>query len=354
MLEMPAELADPDESPILAACRQAGLQERGHILLNFSAVERMNGLGATMLVKLIARSRHQRQELLAYGVSDHYRDVLSLTGLDRAISVYGSRTEVLEAAGEQPEVWPAGNGGAPALTREARDAGCWAKPVSALKVPEMPREAVNLNVDGRRAVGPVEGFGQLWQKVYRQRLAGVDAAPKEVIKVLKQHFPELQPPENRFYPSAAGIQPGEIVLINSTTPGGPIHTAVMVLYADEESFTFITPQGHPESGWVSFSASEEGGYTEVQILGLARSNDPVYEVAFRLVGSKVQEKIWRHVLSSLAGRLGAVPDVEVEKECVDASLRWLGAANVWYNAQVRSLVYTGGAPLRGIGKRAGN
>ena len=128
----------------------------------------------------------------------------------------------------------------------------------------------------------------------------------------------------------------------------------MVLYADEESFTFITPQGHPESGWVSFSASEDQGGTVVQILGLARSNDPVYEVAFRLIGSKVQERIWRHVLSSLARRLGAAPDVEVQKECIDASLQWSGAANVWYNAQIRSMVYTMGAPLRRTAKRAGN
>jgi hypothetical protein len=92
----------------------------------------------------------------------------------------------------------------------------------------------------------------------------------------------------------------------------------------------------------------------VQILGLARSNDPVYEVAFRLVGSKVQETIWRHVLSSLARRLGAVPDVQVQKECVDPGLQWSGAANVWYNAQIRSLVYTMGAPLRRTGKRTGS
>ena len=34
----------------------------------------------------------------------------------------------------------------------------------------------------------------------------------------------------------------------------PLSTGVMVLYADEESFTFMTPQGHVFAGWITFSA----------------------------------------------------------------------------------------------------
>jgi anti-anti-sigma regulatory factor len=352
IVALPAELMDYDEAPILEACGQAGLGDGGYIVLDFGAVERMNGLGATMLVKLCARSRKRRQKVLAYGVGEHYRGVLRVTGLERVVSLHGSEAEALQAAGEPSESPPCVIEVTGGRARSLLDAGSWARPVRRLEVPEMPPEAVSLNVDGLRAVGPVEGFGQLWQKVYRQPLAGVGVSPAEAIKVLKEHFPEFQPPENRFYASAAGIAPGEIVLINSSTPGGPVHTGVMVLYADEESFTFITPQGHPESGWVTFSAFEQDGHTVVQILGLARANDPLYEAAFRVVGAKVQERIWRHVLSSMAAHLGARPDVDVRKECVDTGLQWSGAANIWYNAQVRSLVYAAGAPLRRIANRA--
>ena len=59
-----------------------------------------------------------------------------------------------------------------------RDAGNWARPASALHVGPLPPEAVNLNVDGRQVVGPFQGFGQLWQKSYRVRLAGC-AAPRK-------------------------------------------------------------------------------------------------------------------------------------------------------------------------------
>ena len=42
-----------------------------------------------------------------------------------------------------------------------------------------------------------------------------------------------------------------------TLPGKmKLSTGVMVLYADEESFTLMTPQGHMFAGWITFSATE--------------------------------------------------------------------------------------------------
>ena len=215
----------------------------------------------------------------------------------------------------------------------------WAKPVSELFVPAMPKEARNLNVNGLRAVGPVNGFGQLCQKVFRLHISDPLISPEEAIAALKENFPSFQPSFNRFYPSPGGIQAGEIVLIDSSTPGGPVSTGVMILYADERSFTFNTPQGHPECGFVSFSAHEGSEGTVVQIFGLARASDPVYEAAFRLVGSKIQTRIWTHVLTSLALYFGVPADITFEQECVDTSLRWSQIGNVYYNAQIRTLIH---------------
>ena len=65
----------------------------------------------------------------------------------------------------------------------------------------------------------------------------------------------------------------------------PVYTGVRVLYADE-SFTVMTPEGHPESGWNTFSAyQDEDGTAAAQIQSLARANEPIYELGFRIVGS---------------------------------------------------------------------
>ena len=237
------------------------------------------------------------------------------------------------------------------LTIYESDQNQWAPPVTRLKVSSVPAGAENLNVDGRRTSGPLQGFGQLWQKTYRVRLSGAQATPEEVVRIWKERFPSFQPPENRFYPSMAGIKPGEVVLINASVGGLPVDGGVLVLYADDESFTFLTPEGFPEAGWNTFSAFEEDGATVAQIQSLARATDPIYEIGFRLMGSQKQEQIWAHVLTALADYFGVHGEVRTSKSCVDPKLQWAHAGNVWQNGAIRTLLHTMLAPARNIVQR---
>jgi len=231
--------------------------------------------------------------------------------------------------------------------KQLRDTAFWAEPVETLMVSEAPAGAVNLNVDGRRVMGPLQGFGQLWQKTYRVELSGADVTPAEVVKIWKEKFPEFQPPQNRFYPSMAGVKPGEVLLINATVGGMPVYTGVRIIYADDESFTVMTPEGHPESGWNTFSAYvDDNGTTVAQIQSLARADDPIYEIGFRIVGSSEQERIWTHVLKSLAAHFGVNEPVTLEKVLVDPKVQWSKAKNVWHNAGIRSVFHEMAAPLR--------
>ncbi len=237
-------------------------------------------------------------------------------------------------------------------TESSQDESHWAKPVSGLKVSDVPSGVNNLNVEGRQVVGPLQGFGQLWQKTYRARF-GSDVTPTEVVKVWKETLPDLMPAGSRFYPSMAGVQPGEILLINATMPGMPpgmtVSTGVMILYVDDVSFTVMTPEGHPESGFNTFSAYEDDdGETVAQIQSLARANDPIFEFGFRFMGfSAHQEKIWQSVLTSLASQFDLDPQVETNKVCVDSRVQWSQAKNVWHNSVIRTTL---NAPLR-LGRR---
>lgn len=53
------------------------------------------------------------------------------------------------------------------------DTAYWAQQVSRLKVTSVPSGVLNLNVKGRQMVGPLQGFGQMWQKIYCIRLVSV-------------------------------------------------------------------------------------------------------------------------------------------------------------------------------------
>lgn len=297
-----------------------GASGRGRELtLDCAGIEHVDILGLNELVKLWLRARSQRRTVCATGVCAWLMDVFRATRTD-------------EAFAPEPGTGPA--------AYSPQRAAAWARPVGRIRLAESPEGAVNLNVDGLAVVGPVQGFGQLWEKTYRVRLSGSRATPKDAVDALRTRFPSFQPPQNRFFPTTGGIAPGEVVLINAHTPAGLISTGVWVVYADDESFAFMTPQGHPESGWVSFTACEEYGHTVVQIRGFARANDPVYELGFRLMGSREQERIWTHVLESLAQHFGVPGWVRMYKTCVGPDLQWGQAANILHNAQMKTMLWS--------------
>jgi len=273
--------------------------------------------------------------LFAFGLKKRYQEIFGLTGLDEGITIFSETSDELGGL-SQAEVHQLKE--TPTRKGEQDDNG-WAPDIARLRVMEEPEGAMNKNVDRRRVVGPLQGFGPMWQKTYLLTIDKPGLQPHDVITTMKQHFPEFQPSQNRFYPSSKGITAGEIVLIDSSTPGGVVSTGVLVLYADDLSFTLMTPQGHPEAGWVTFSARKRENVIEMQIQGLARAADPLYELAFRIAGSKFQETIWKHVLSSLASYLGVEAKVQMAKTCVGADLQWAKTSNLWYNAQIRSLPY---------------
>ena len=234
---------------------------------------------------------------------------------------------------------------------QPRDAAYWSGQVSGLKVSNVPSGALNLNVDGKLVNGPLQGFGQMWQKTYRITLSGASLSPKEVIKTWKEHFPDFWPAGNRFYGPLTGIAPGEVALLNLSMPGGiALSTGVLVLYADEESFTLMTPQGHVFAGWITFSAYEENNSIVVQTQVLMRASDPLYELGLRFGGHKQENQFWQHTLQSLAAHVQGDTSITVQMEltCVDPRLQWSQAKNIWHNAAMRTAMYKMATPLRWI------
>ena len=160
--------------------------------------------------------------------------------------------------------------------------------------------------------GPIQGFGKLWQKTYRVASARLPTRPRS------------SPPGGGTSgrsgrPAAAstarspGLAPGEVALLNLTMPGGlELSTGVLVLYADEEGFTLMTPEGHQFAGWITFSASadaEAGTLAQTQVL--MRSSDPLYELGMALGGHRVEDRFWAATLTALAAGFGVVaPDVD--------------------------------------------
>jgi anti-sigma B factor antagonist len=69
------------------------------VILNFSGLEYMNSGGIGLLVTLLVRTNRQRQRLLAFGLTDHYREIFELTRLDEAVEIHANESDALAAAG---------------------------------------------------------------------------------------------------------------------------------------------------------------------------------------------------------------------------------------------------------------
>ena len=67
------------------------------VLLDFTALEYMNSGGIGLLVTLLVRANRQRQQLLACGLNDHYRQIFELTRLDEAVAIHANEAEALAA-----------------------------------------------------------------------------------------------------------------------------------------------------------------------------------------------------------------------------------------------------------------
>ena len=227
-----------------------------------------------------------------------------------------------------------------------RDEANWAKPVRALEAADVAG-AWNANVRGHRLNPANGGFGRLFQKTFTVALAGASASPQAVIATWKAHFAEFWPKGQRMFLPAGGIAPGEVGLINANIPGAPtMATGILVIYADDVSFSFMSPEGHPFAGPLTFSAFVEDGVTVAQVHELTRASDPFWEIAMMMpvLGERMQNDIWRSTLRNLAARYG-VADAVVRSKivCVDGRRQWRHAQNIWHNAAIRSGI---GAPAR--------
>lgn len=220
----------------------------------------------------------------------------------------------------------------------SKDAEHWAQPVDRLDAEGTQGDPVN--VAGRRLVGPLQGFGQMWQKTYRVTLPGADVTPAQVISAWKEHYSEFWPPSQKFFAPLAGIRPGEIALISGGHGPVKLSTGVYVIYSDEESFSFMNAEGHPWAGMITFSAREREGDTLAQVQLLVRTNDPIMEIGFRFFGgSKGEDKMWQHTLRSLARHFGVEAEPETEIVLVDKKRVWKNIRNVRYNAAIGTVLH---------------
>ena len=97
IIDIEGDLTAFAESVLMDAYNQVSEGGTRVIVLNFEGLEYMNSSGIGLLVTLLIRVNREKQRLLTYGLSEHYRNIFQITRLDDAISIYETEEEAVRA-----------------------------------------------------------------------------------------------------------------------------------------------------------------------------------------------------------------------------------------------------------------
>ena len=98
IIDIDGDVTPASEAALMHAYGEATAAGARAIVLDFTDLAYMNSGGIGLLVTLLVRAGRGHQRLLAFGLSDHYRQILSLTRLDEAIEVHASEADAVAAA----------------------------------------------------------------------------------------------------------------------------------------------------------------------------------------------------------------------------------------------------------------
>jgi anti-sigma B factor antagonist len=98
IIDVEGDLTAFAETVLMDAYNQASDGQARAIILNFEDMEYMNSSGIGLLVTLLIRINREKQRLLTYGLSEHYRSIFQITRLDDAIAIHDSEEEAVRAA----------------------------------------------------------------------------------------------------------------------------------------------------------------------------------------------------------------------------------------------------------------
>ena len=88
VIDVNGSITAQSENALMDAFTMASSGKTRGVILNFSGLEYMNSTGIGLLVTILVRANRQQQQMLAFGLNDHYRNIFELTRLNEAIHIY--------------------------------------------------------------------------------------------------------------------------------------------------------------------------------------------------------------------------------------------------------------------------
>lgn len=97
VIDLTGEISAPAEEVLNAAYEQAMKSNPSTILINFAGVDYINSTGIALILNLLVKAGRSHRRLLAYGVSEHYREIFRITRLADFMRIYQDEATALSA-----------------------------------------------------------------------------------------------------------------------------------------------------------------------------------------------------------------------------------------------------------------
>lgn len=94
VIDIKGEITAFSDKELTETHEKAG-EGAGAVILNFTDLEYMNSGGIGLLVTTLIRAQRAGHSLRAYGLTDHYREIFSLTRLDEAIGIFDDEVSAI-------------------------------------------------------------------------------------------------------------------------------------------------------------------------------------------------------------------------------------------------------------------
>lgn len=98
IIDIQGEVSSFAEKVLMEAYTEANTPTTRTIILNFNGLDYMNSSGIGLIVTLLIRVNRQKQQLWAYGLSEHYQRIFEITRLNDAIKIYKTEDDALATA----------------------------------------------------------------------------------------------------------------------------------------------------------------------------------------------------------------------------------------------------------------
>lgn len=88
VIDLAGEISAQAEDILNEAYEEVARSNPSTVILNFSQVDYINSTGIALILNLLVKAGRSHRRLLAYGLSDHYKEIFRITRLADFMRIY--------------------------------------------------------------------------------------------------------------------------------------------------------------------------------------------------------------------------------------------------------------------------